>query len=332
MGLPPSVGDRAESDEPMRTVPLGPTTVQASNIIAGMMRIAGDSDAQIRELYETARASGITLFDHADLYGFNHPGGGLHLCERRFAEALQLSPAERGEILLQTKTSIVDDPWGYDQSYEHIVGAVEASLRALQTDYIDILLLHRPDALVEPEEVARAFDDLESTGKVRMFGVSNHTPGQIDLLKTAVSQPIVANQVQLSLTHATLVAQGLAANVASADDSIVRDGGGLVDYARINKITLQAWSPFQIGYPDGVFLGSPDYPELNAELDRLAARYEVTPTAIVAAWITRHPAGMQVVLGTTTPQRVIDAAAGSEIPLTRGEWYGLLRAAGHLVP
>ncbi|MCQ1946707.1 aldo/keto reductase family oxidoreductase [Arthrobacter sp. zg-Y1116] len=316
----------------MKTVPFGSTDLLVPNVIAGMMRIAGDTDEQIRALYTASREAGIDFFDHADLYGFNHPGGGYHLCERRFAEALQLTSSERGQISLQTKTGIVDDPWGYDQSYEHIVTSAEESLKALRTDYLDVLLLHRPDALVEPEEVARAFDHLESSGKVRSFGVSNHTPRQIDLLKTAVRQPIVANQVQLSITHSTIIAQGLSSNMASHDDSISRDGGGLVDYARINKITLQAWSPFQRGFQGGVFFGSPDYPELNAELDRLAVKYGVTPTAIAVAWIARHPAGMQVVLGTTTPQRVTDAAQGSDIPLTRGEWYGLLQAAGHNVP
>jgi predicted oxidoreductase len=316
----------------MKTVPLGSTNIQVPNIIAGMMRISDKTDAEIRELYTAAREAGITAFDHADLYGFNHAGGGIHYCERRFGEALKLNSAERHQIFLQTKSGIIDKPWGYDQSYDHIVGAAERSLKALNTEYLDLLLLHRPDALVEPEEVARAFDHLQSSGKVRAFGVSNHTPRQIDLLKTAVKQPIVANQVQLSITHSTIVAQGLSSNMVGQDDSITRDGGGVVDYARINRITLQAWSPFQKGFQDGVFLDSPDYPELNAELKRLAAKYKVAPGAIATAWITRHPAGMQVVMGTTTPSRLIETAAGSNIPLTRSEWYALIQAAGHNVP
>ncbi|MFC7402388.1 aldo/keto reductase family oxidoreductase [Citricoccus sp. GCM10030269] len=316
----------------MKSVPFGTTQQQVPNVAAGMMRIADSTDEQIRTLYTAARECGIDFFDHADLYGFNHPGGGRHWCERRFAEALRLSASEREQITLQTKTGIVADPWGYDQSYEHIVTSAEESLEALGTDYLDVLLLHRPDALVEPEEVARAFDHLETTGKVRAFGVSNHTPRQIDLLKTAVTQPIVANQVQLSVTHSTLIAQGLSANMIGFDDSITRDGGGLLDHARVHGITVQAWSPFQKGFQDGVFLDSPDHPELNAQLKRLGAKYGVEPMAIAVAWITRHPAGMQVVLGTITPQRVIDAAQGSEIPLTRGEWYGLIQAAGHQVP
>lgn len=316
----------------MKTLPFGSTGTQVPSVISGMMRIADSSVAQIRQLYTAARESGITFFDHADIYGFQAADGAPHYCEQRFGDALQLGAAEREEVILQTKTGIVPEPFSYDQSYEHIVASVEGSLKALGTDYLDVLLLHRPDALVEPEEVARAFDHLESSGKVRQFGVSNHTPRQIDLLRTAVKQPLVTNQVQLSLVHATLLTQGLAANIASAEDSITRDGGGLIDYARLNGITLQAWSPFQSGTVSGVFLDSPHYPELNAALQGLAEKYRVTPIAIATAWITRHPAGIQVVVGSTTPQRVKDAAAGSDIPLSRSEWYGLLRAAGHHLP
>lgn len=316
----------------VRTVPFGPTTTRVPNLIAGMMRIADKTDAEIRSLYTASREAGINFFDHADLYGFNHPGGGYHHCERRFAEALQLSTEEREQITLQSKTGIVDEDWHYDSSYEHIIASVERSLRALRTDYLDVLLLHRPDALVEPEEVARAFDELESSGKVRAFGVSNHTPRQIELLKTAVDQPLVANQVQLSVTHSTIVAQGLTSNIMDIDDSITRDGGGIVDYCRINNITLQAWSPFQSSIHEGVFFGSAHHVELNKILNQLAQKYGATPTAIATAWITRHPADMQVVLGTTNPQRIIDASVGSDLHLTRGEWYGLIQAAGHHVP
>ena len=309
----------------MKTVPFGQSTAPA--VVAGMMRIADKDDAQIRELYSTARAAGIDFFDHADIYG-----GRMHRCEERFAEALALTPAERDEIVLQTKCGIVPEHQMFDFSYEHILRQVEGSLRALRTDRIDVLLLHRPDALVEPDEVARAFDELEASGKVRAFGVSNHTPRQIDLLRTAVRQPLVANQLQLSITHAPIIAQPVAANMLREDQSVVRDGGGIVEYCRINGITVQAWSPFQAGLFSGVFLDNPEYAELNAVIDRLAASYDVPALAIATAWITRHPAQMQVVLGTTTPQRVTDAAAGAAVELTRPEWYELFRAAGHLVP
>ncbi|WP_416338466.1 aldo/keto reductase [Microbacterium sp. STF-2] len=309
----------------MKTVPFGSATAPA--VIAGMMRIDDKDDAHIRTLYGTARTAGIDFFDHADIYG-----GSMHHCEARFADALQLTPSERDEIVLQTKCGIVPSQGMFDFSYAHILAQVEGSLAALRTDRLDVLLLHRPDALVEPDEVARAFDDLERSGKVRAFGVSNHTPRQIDLLRTAVRQPLVANQLQLSITHAPIIAQPVAANMAGQEQSVVRDGGGIVEYCRINDITIQAWSPFQDGFSHGVFLGNPEYAELNAVIDRLAAAYDVAPIAIATAWITRHPAGMQVVLGTTTPRRVQDAAAGADITLTRPEWYELFRAGGHLLP
>jgi predicted oxidoreductase len=209
---------------------------------------------------------------------------------------------------------------------------VDESLLALKTDYLDVLLLHRPDTLVEPEEVAAAFDALESSGKVRHFGVSNQTPGQIELLKTAVKQPLRFNQVQLSITHAPLIAQGIAANMAGLDQSISRDLG-LLEYSRLNKMMLQAWSPFQKGFFDGVFLGDREnFAELNDVIDELADVHGVTPTGIAVAWIVRHPANIQVVLGTTKPERVIDSARGSDVSLTREEWYRLFTAAGHKLP
>lgn len=309
----------------MKTVPFGSATAPA--VVAGMMRIDDKDDAHIRELYAAARTAGIDFFDHADIYG-----GSMHFCESRFADSLQLSASERDEIVLQTKCGIVPKDGMFDFSYEHIIAQVDGSLEALRTDRIDVLLLHRPDALVEPEEVARAFDELEASGKVRAFGVSNHTPRQIDLLRTAVRQPLIANQLQLSITHAPIIAQPIAMNMAGEEQSVVRDGGGIVEYCRINGITIQAWSPFQGGFFTGVFLGNPEYAELNAVIDRLAASYGVPPIAIATAWITRHPAHMQVVLGTTTPERVRDAALGADIELTRAEWYELFRAAGHLLP
>lgn len=309
----------------MKTVPFGSATAPA--VVAGMMRIDDKDDAHIRELYAAARTAGIDFFDHADIYG-----GSMHFCESRFANSLRLSASERDEIVLQTKCGIVPKDGMFDFSYEHIIAQVDGSLEALRTDRIDVLLLHRPDALVEPEEVARAFDELEASGKVRAFGVSNHTPRQIDLLRTAVRQPLIANQLQLSITHAPIIAQPIAMNMAGEEQSVVRDGGGIVEYCRINGITIQAWSPFQGGFFTGVFLGNPEYAELNAVIDRLAASYGVPPIAIATAWITRHPAHMQVVLGTTTPERVRDAALGADLELTRAEWYELFRAAGHLLP
>jgi predicted oxidoreductase len=310
----------------VKHVPLGTSGVDSPNVVLGLMRIPEMSDEAIRGLVGAARDSGIDFFDHADVYG-----GELHRCEERFAEAMALTPSEREHVVLQTKAGIVPDGPYFDFSYEHLIASVEGSLKALRTDYVDVLLLHRPDALVEPDEVARAFDELHASGKVKHFGVSNQTPYQIELLKKSLNQPIVANQLQLSITHAPLIAQGVASNMVGEDQSVMRDAG-ILDYCRLNGITVQAWSPFQAGFFTGVFLDNPAYPELNAVIDRLAATYGVPAIAVATAWITRHPAGMQVVLGTTNEQRVRDAALGSDLPLTRPEWYELFRAAGYLIP
>jgi predicted oxidoreductase len=308
----------------VKTLSLPHVHVPASNIILGLMRIQSLSDSEVQQLVGAAREVGINFFDHADVYGSS-----THGCEQRFGEAVRFTPAEREQVLIQSKVGIRDGFW--DFSKEHILRSVDESLAALRTEYLDFLLLHRPDTLMEPEEIASAFDELAAAGKVRYFGVSNQTPGQVELLKRSVNQPLLVNQVQLSITHAALVAHGIAANMAGLDQSIDRDNG-ILDYSRLNGITLQAWSPFQKGFFDGVFIGDSDYPELNERLEQLAAKYEVTPTGIAVAWITRHPADMQVVLGTTKPDRVRESAAGSELRLTREEWYGLFQAAGHLLP
>ena len=309
----------------MKTLAIPGASPAPSNIVLGLMRIGELANEDIRALYDAAREAGVNAFDHADIYGSSR-----HQCEARWGEAIKLSAAEREQIVIQSKVGIRH---GYfDFSKEHILTTVDESLAALNTDYLDVLLLHRPDTLVEPEEVAEAFDALEAAGKVRHFGVSNHTPGQIELLKTAVRQPLPYNQVQLSITHSPLIAAGIAANMSGQDQSIDRDNG-LLDYSRLKGMTLQAWSPFQKGFFDGVFLGDREhYAELNDKLEELAAKYDVTPTGIAVAWITRHPANMQVVLGTTSPTRVAESAAGSEVPLTREEWYRLFTLAGHIVP
>jgi predicted oxidoreductase len=310
----------------MKTFQMPGTDLVVPNVVLGLMRIQDKSDDEVRTLVGAARDAGITFLDHADIYGSE-----VHGCERRFAEALRLTPSEREQFVIQSKAGIVKDGPYFDFSYEHIVESVDGSLEALGTDYLDILLLHRPDALVEPEEVARAFDELSAAGKVRAFGVSNHTPRQIDLLRRYVEQPLVANQLQLSITHSPSIAQGIAANMQGLDQSVSRDDG-IIDYCRLHDITVQAWSPFQAGFFDGPFLGSLRFPELNAVIERLSAKYDVPGEAIAVAWITRHPAQMQVVLGTTSPERVAAAALGSEVPLTRAEWYELFRVAGYTVP
>ncbi|WP_062202749.1 aldo/keto reductase [Demequina salsinemoris] len=310
----------------MKTFTMPGTEITAPAVVLGLMRIVEKTDDEIRALVSAARDAGIDFFDHADLYGPPYHG-----CERRFAEALQLTPSEREAVTIQSKCGIRQPGPYFDFSYEHIIESVNASLEALGTDYLDILLLHRPDALMEPDEVARAFDELHHAGKVKNFGVSNHTPNQIELLKRSVKQPLVANQIQLSVTHSPVIASAIASNMLDLDQSIDRDNG-IVDYCRLNDITIQAWSPFQARFFDGPFLGNEKYAELNAVIDKLAWKYEVPVEAIATAWITRHPAQMQVVLGTTTPARVEAAAKGADIHLSRAEWYEMFRAAGHTVP
>jgi len=301
------------------------TDLQTSNVILGLMRIKDLDDAEIRDLVASARDAGINFFDHADIYG-----GARHYCEQRFGDAVSFTPAERESVVVQSKVGIREG--SFDFSKRHILDTVDESLAALRLEHLDILLLHRPDTLVEPEEVAEAFDELHAAGKVRHFGLSNHTPGQTELLKRYVTQPLPINQVQLSITHAPLIAQGTAANMVGLDQSVSRDLG-ILDYSRLNDITLQAWSPFQKGFFDGVFLGDREnFPELNTALDEIAAAHGVTPTGIAVAWITRHPATMQVVLGTTKPERVAESAAGSDVQLSREEWYRLFTTAGHTLP
>ncbi len=309
----------------MKTFKAPNADLTLSSVVLGLMRIAKMSDADIRALYDAAVEAGVTMIDHADIYG-----GAPHVCEARFGDAVQLSPADRERIMIQSKAGIRKG--FFDFSSEHIIAAVEGSLKALRTDYLDVLLLHRPDTLVEPDDVAKAFDQLHSSGKVRHFGVSNQTPGQIELLKSAVKQPLLFNQVQLSIAHANLFAQGVAVNMDGLDQSISRDVG-LLDYSRLKGMTLQAWSPVQQGFFKGVFIGDREnYADLNDVMDELAEKYRTTPTGIAIAWITRHPANIQVVLGTTKPDRVRESVAGSDIVLTREEWYRLFKAAGHTLP
>jgi predicted oxidoreductase len=310
----------------MQTQQIGKTGPVTSTVMLGLMRIGEMGDAEIRALVGAGLEAGITMIDHADIYG--RPP--VHHCEARFGAAMGLTAAGREGIVIQTKAGI--RAGSFDFSKDHLMGAVEGSLKALKTDYIDIFLLHRPDALVEPEEVAAAFDALHAAGKVRHFGVSNQTPAQIELLKSALNQPLICNQVQLSITHAPIIAQGMAMNMEGETQSVDL-GLGILDYARLQGMTLQAWSPFQHKFFDGTFVGDRERcPELNVALDEIAAAHGVTPTGIAVAWILRHPAAIQVVLGTTKVARVREAVAGAGVRLSREEWYRLFTAAGYRLP
>jgi predicted oxidoreductase len=291
------------------------------------MRLKSRSAAEVKTLLHTALDAGINFFDHADVYGDG-------LCETLFADALPLTSAAREEIFLQSKCGIRRGGLGrggfFDFSREHILASVDGILGRLKTDYLDVLLLHRPDTLMEPEEVAGAFATLQASGKVRHFGVSNFNPPQIELLQKYVSQKLSVNQLQLSIAHTPMIDSGLTVNM-HLDQSVNREGG-ILEYCRLHDITIQAWSPFQKGFFEGPFLGDPACGELNGVIDRIAARYGVSASAVATGWITRHPARMQVILGTTTPQRIVDSCRGSDLPLTRMEWYDIYKAAGNIVP
>lgn len=295
--------------------------LRVSSVAQGCMRLA-DAREPVDTILGTALDCGINFFDHADIYG-----GGK--CEELFGKWLAQHPSMRDKIIIQTKCGIRKGY--YDFSKEHILSSVDASLRRLQTDHIDVLLLHRPDALMEPEEVAEAFNALENAGKVRLFGVSNHNPMQIELLKTAVRQPIVANQLQFSIPESGMVTSGLNVNMKN-DESVMHDGS-VLEYLRIKGITLQAWSPLQGGFFRGPFVGNRErYPALNEALDQFADLYGVTPTAIAAAWILRHPAKIQLISGSVTPARIREIAGGADVELSREDWYAIYRAAGFRLP
>jgi predicted oxidoreductase len=305
----------------MKHIDLGKSGLVASAISLGCMRINRLAERELDQLISKALEVGINFFDHADVYG-----GGA--CEELFAVSLGRLSVAREEVILQSKCGIRQGM--YDFSQEHILAAVEGSLSRLKTDYLDVLLLHRPDALMEPEEVAIAFSKLQESGKVRHFGVSNMNPGQIELLRRFVDQKMVANQLQLSLTNTGMIDSGLNVNM-QIDRSLDRDGG-ILEYCRLNDITIQPWSPFQFGFFEGVFLDNDKFPELNRVIDTLAEEKGATNTAIAIAWLLRHPAEMQPIVGTTNAGRLGDIAQATEVALSRQEWYALYLAAGNALP
>lgn len=296
--------------------------IPSSAISLGCMRICNTDRKNAFNVINKALENGINHFDHADIYG-----GGE--CEKIFGEYLKENPSVRDNITIQTKCAIRKGY--YDFSKEHIINSVEASLKRLNADYIDVLLLHRPDTLMEPEEVAQAFDKLYADGKVKHFGVSNHNLFQIELLKSALAQPLIANQLQFSIMESGMVTSGLNVNMKN-EESVMHDGG-LLEYCRLKNITIQTWSPFQAGFFRGPFIGDTEkYPELNKKLDEMAEKYDATPTAIASAWILRHPANMQLISGSMNTQRLDEICRGADIELSRKDWYEIYLSAGFRLP
>ena len=305
----------------MKTITLNNTNLSIPEIGMGCMRIVELENADaVKGWVDTALEHGINFFDHADIYGKGR-------CEELFGQVL--TPSLREKIILQSKCSIRPGI-AFDFSKEHILNSVDGILKRLNTEYLDILLLHRPDALMEPEEVADAFRILKESGKVRHFGVSNQTPMQMELLSKYCDEPLLINQLQLSIAHCPMINSGINANMYN-DSGINRDGG-VLEYCRLKDITIQAWSPFQYGMFEGIFLENEKFAELNKVIDNLAEKYNVTNSAIAVAWILRHPAGIQTIVGTTNKDRIAQISKASEIRLTREEWYALYMAAGNKLP
>lgn len=318
----------------MKTYQIPQTDLEVSRIAFGTWHLGGtwDNTPPTPDIYEradklihTAVEQGITLIDLADIYTRGKS-------DMVVGEVIKNDPSIRDKVLLQEKSGIIlgDDPnpgdvGRFDFSYDNLTSKVETCLQRLNTDYVDILLLHRPDALVEPEEVARAFDHLQSSGKVRYFGVSNHTPMQIELLKRYIDQPLVINQIEFNVLHNDLANDGIVANTAAHPYTGAR---GTLDYCRLNDIMVQAWSPVAGGQVIAPKDDAPDNVKETAKLvAELAESYNTTREAIVLAWLLRHPAKIQPILGTMKPQRIVDSVKADDVTLSHLDWYRLLAAA-----
>lgn len=306
----------------MKYAQLGTSGVEASRVALGVMRISEKSPEEAVKIITTAMDCGINFFDTADVYG-----GGKS--SQVLGRALKDAGIARDKVILQTKFGIVAGK-RYDFSKKHLLEALDFELSNLGVDYVDFALLHRPDTLVELDQVAEAFNELQNAGKVRHFGVSNVNPWQAELLQSAVDQKLEVNQLQFGLGHTGMVEQEFHVNMSDA--SSVDHDGGIIAYSRLKKMTIQAWSPFQYGFFEGVFVDNPKFPELNAKLEELAKKYDSTKNGIATAWILRHPAQMQVILGSMNPTRIQQMAAGADVTLEAQDWYDLYFAAGNDLP
>ncbi len=306
----------------MRTMKLGVSNLEVPVVAVGCFRLHRLGGVEAEAFVKTAMEGGANFFDHADIYGRGE-------CEEIFAKAVGMNATVREKLILQSKCGIKLGQM-YDFDKAHILASVDGILKRLKTDYLDVLLLHRPDALMEPEEIAEAFTILEQAGKVRHFGVSNHHPMQMELLKKYVKQPLVANQLQLSVAFANMITSGQ--NVNTEGDLAVNRDGYVLDYCRLHDVTIQPWSPFQYGYFEGVFLDNPKFPVLNAKIDEVAQKHGVSNTTIAMAWLLRHPAKFQPITGTMNLQRLQDCMAAADVMISREEWYEIYLAAGYELP
>lgn len=317
----------------MKQINLGDTNQRVSAVALSIMRMVRLDTDQAANILNTVHDQGVNFIDGADIYGNGQS-------ESTFGAAFKKSGLKRDDFFIQSKGGIVLDPqkssgelvFGqrYDFSKQHLIEAVDGILQRMQIDYLDSFLLHRPDALMEPEEVAAAFDELQAAGKVRHFGVSNFNPMQVDLVQSALSQKLMINQLQFGVMHTGPIQFGLHTNMQDA--ASVNHDGEIIEYSRLHHMTIQAWSPYQYGMFAGTFIDNPKFPELNAKLQELGDQYGVTKNAIATAWILRHPANMQVILGSMNPAHLQESIAGTDVTLTKQEWYDVYFAAGNDLP
>lgn len=317
----------------MKNVNIGSSSWETSAIALGIMRMADLSTDQATKAIEAAHDNGINFIDSADIYGMGKS-------EKVFAQGLKNSVLNRDDFYIQSKGGIVANPDGkiadfevgkrYDFSKEHLIESVNGILQRLDIDYLDSFLLHRPDTLMDVDEIAATFDELQATGKVCHFGVSNFNPEQYQMLQEAIDQKLLINQLQFGIMHTGMIDFGIHTNMN--DDRSLSHDGGILEFSRRKGVTIQAWSPFQYGFFDGVFINNDKFPELNKKLEELATKYSVGKNAIATAWILRHPANMQVILGTMNPEHIADSAAGGDVKLTAQEWYDVYFAAGNDLP
>ena len=308
----------------MRYITLGQDDKELSKIVLGMMRIKDKSVKEVEELVETALSVGINAFDLADIYGRGH-------CEELLGLVLKNRPDLREKMWIQSKCGIRIEEFTYfDFSKDYIIKSVDGILQRLKIDHLDSLLLHRPDALMESDQVAEAFDLLYKQGKVRDFGVSNQNPMMMELLKKDVKQPLAVNQLQLSAAFTPGFESGFHVNMEDSQ-AAMRDGS-IFEYCKLHDVVIQAWSVLQFGYFKGNFVGNEKFQALNQVLDRLAIKYGVTSSTIAISWILRYPAKMQAVVGTTNPKHLREVSQAANFSLTRKEWYEIYLAAGNNLP
>lgn len=317
----------------MKTIKLGNSQLEKSAVALGIMRMVRLDSQDATKVLEVIHDKGINFIDSADIYGNGDS-------ERIFGKAFKQSSLKREDFFIQSKGGIVLDPekssgelvFGqrYDFSKEHLLETVDQILQRMQIDYLDSFLLHRPDSLMDPAEVSAAFDELQAAGKVRHFGVSNFNPMQVELLQSVLSQHLMINQLQFGVMHTGPIQFGLHTNMQ--DEASINHDGEILEYSRLHNMTIQAWSPYQYGLFEGTFINNSKFSELNDELQALADKYGVTKNAIATAWILRHPAKMQVILGSMNPEHLDESIAGTEVTLTRQEWYDVYLAAENDLP